>query len=45
MNELTTEYFLNSQGDLDLDYIAHLESLMRSYGIVVPFTFNDVSRG
>lgn len=39
---LIPEYFLSADGDLDLDYIVDLEDRMRSYGIVVPLTFNDV---
>lgn len=37
------EYYLDGSlsGDLDLNY--NLEVTMRSYGIVVPLTFNDVS--
>jgi len=39
------EYYLDGSlsGDLDLNYIQNLEVTMRSYGIVVPLTFNDVS--
>ena len=38
------EYYLDgsASGDPDLDYVQGLEDKMRSYGIVVPLTFNDV---
>lgn len=43
MTELTTEYYLNADGDIDTQYVEHLETSMRSFGVEVPFTFNDVS--
>jgi hypothetical protein len=43
MRLLMSEYFLDDDGSLDLGYIEDLEASMRSYGIVVPLTFNDVS--
>jgi len=39
---LTAEYYLNADGDIDTQYVEDLEASMRSSGIEVPFTFNDV---
>jgi len=40
--ELIVEYYLNADGDIDTQYIEDLEDSMRSSGVEVPFTFNDV---
>ena len=40
--ELIVEYYLNADGDIDTQYIEDLEGSMRSSGVEVPFTFNDV---
>ena len=42
-NLTSSEYYLNSAGDIDTTYIEQLESSMRSSGVAVPFFFNDVS--
>ena len=42
MIELIVEYYLNADGDIDTQYIEDLEGSMRSSGVEVPFTFNDV---
>ncbi|ORY24136.1 glycoside hydrolase superfamily [Naematelia encephala] len=44
--QIENEYYVDGSfdGDLDLDYIQHLEELMLDYGIVVPLTFNDVNQ-
>ena len=36
------EYYLNADGDIDTQYVENLESSLRSSGVEVPFTFNDV---
>jgi hypothetical protein len=36
------EYYLNADGDIDTRYVENLESSLRSSGVEVPFTFNDV---
>jgi hypothetical protein len=40
--ELTAEYYLNADGDIDTQYVEDLETSMRLSGVEVPFTFNDV---
>jgi hypothetical protein len=42
MTELIAEYYLNADGDIDTQYVEDLEASMRSSGVEVPFTFNDV---
>jgi hypothetical protein len=42
VTELIAEYYLNADGDIDTQYVEDLEVSMRSSGVKVPFTFNDV---
>ncbi|ORX33785.1 glycoside hydrolase superfamily [Kockovaella imperatae] len=41
--QMENEYYLDSNGDIDTQYIADLESLMRGSNVTIPFTFNDAS--
>ena len=47
LTRASVEYYLDgsASGDLDLNYVQGLEDKMRSYGIVVPLSFNDVGAG